>query len=62
MARSPEQAAARARNQVRRALADLAMRRGSLHADWEATLASVAKRELDPISAAERLLEEEGGA
>jgi LAO/AO transport system kinase len=57
-ARSPEQAAARARNQVRRALADLAMSRGSRHADWEATLASVASRELDPISAAERLLGE----
>jgi len=58
-ARSPEQAAIRARNQVRRALADLAMSRGSRHADWEATLASVANRELDPISAAERLLGED---
>jgi LAO/AO transport system kinase len=57
-ARSPEQAAARARTQVRRALADLAMDRGLRHADWEATLASVANRELDPISAAERLLGE----
>jgi LAO/AO transport system kinase len=61
-ARSPEQAAARARNQVRRALADLAMSRGSRHADWEATLASVANRELDPISAAERLLGEKRDA
>jgi LAO/AO transport system kinase len=59
VARSPEQAAARARSQVRRALADLATRRGSQHADWDATVASVAKRELDPISAAERLLGEE---
>jgi LAO/AO transport system kinase len=58
-ARSPVQAAARARNQVRRALADLAMSRGSRHADWEATLASVANRELDPITAAERLLGED---
>ena len=61
-ARSPEQATARARNQVRRALADLATSRGSGHADWEATLASVANRDLDPISAAERLLGEEGEA
>jgi LAO/AO transport system kinase len=61
-ARSPEQAAIRARNQVRRALSDLATSRGSRHADWEATLASVANRELDPISAAERLLGEEGEA
>ena len=58
-ARSPEQAAARARNQLRRALADLAMSRGSRHADWDATVASVANRELDPISAAERLLPED---
>ena len=55
-ARAPEQAVARARNQVRRALADLATSRGSRHPDWEATLQSVAERELDPISAAERLL------
>ncbi len=55
-ARSPEQASARARKQVRRALADLAMGRGSQHADWEATVQSVASRELDPITAAEQLL------
>lgn len=58
-ARSPEQAAARAGNQVRRALADLAITRGSLQADWDATVASVAKRELDPITAAERLMRED---
>ena len=55
-ARSPEQAAIRARNQLRRALADLATSRASRHADWEETVASVANREVDPISAAERLL------
>jgi hypothetical protein len=43
---------------VRRALADLAMGRGSGHADWQAIIQSVANRELDPISAAERLLGE----
>jgi LAO/AO transport system kinase len=58
-ARSPEQAAARARNQVRHALADLATRRASRHAAWDETLRSVANRELDPISAAERLLDED---
>ncbi len=58
-ARSPEQATARARNHVRRALADLAIGRGSNHADWEAIVQSVASRELDPITAAERLLAED---
>jgi LAO/AO transport system kinase len=61
-ARSPQQAIARARNQVRRALADLAMSRGSQHADWQAILQSVANRELDAISAAERLLGRDGDA
>ena len=56
VARSPEQAAARAREQVRRALADGALRRASRQPAWEATLQAVADRELDPISAAERLL------
>jgi LAO/AO transport system kinase len=59
-ARTPGEAMARARNQVRRALADLAMARGLRHADWEATVQSVADRELDPISAASRLLGEDG--
>ena len=58
-ARSPEQAAARARNQLRRALADLAIGRGSRHPAWEATLEAVASRDLDPISGAERLLGKE---
>ena len=58
-ASSPEQATARARNQVRRALADLALRRAGRHAAFDATLAAVANRELDPISAAERLLGED---
>ncbi len=58
-ARTPEEAAARARNQVRRALADLAMRRASRHPAWSDTLQSVADRTLDPITAAERLLGED---
>jgi LAO/AO transport system kinase len=57
-ARSPDQARDRARNQVRRALSEAAWRSAEGRPDWEATLQSVADRELDPISAAERLLEE----
>ncbi|MEO8251404.1 MAG: methylmalonyl Co-A mutase-associated GTPase MeaB [Chloroflexota bacterium] len=55
-ARSPLQATARAQNQLRRALADLALRRASHDGDWEDVVQSVAKRDVDPISAAERLL------
>jgi LAO/AO transport system kinase len=57
-ARSPDQARDRARNQVRRALSEAAWRSAEGRPDWEATVQSVADRELDPISAAERLLEE----
>jgi LAO/AO transport system kinase len=55
-ANQPEQARERARNQVRRALADLAQRRATTNVDWEATVQAVADRELDPITGAERLL------
>ena len=58
-ARTPEQATARARNQLRRALADLAMTRASGSAAWDATVQAVASREVDPIRAAERLLGKE---
>ena len=57
-ARSPIAARDRAANQVRRALADLAARRAADHGHWEETLRAVADRELDPLTAAERLLEE----
>jgi LAO/AO transport system kinase len=57
-ARSPDQARDRARNQVRRALSEAAWRSAEGRPDWEATLQSVADRELDPISAAKRLLDE----
>lgn len=60
VARSPDATAARARNQVRRALGDLALGRARASSTWEATIESVASRQLDPISAAERLLAEEG--
>ncbi|HET7082128.1 MAG TPA: methylmalonyl Co-A mutase-associated GTPase MeaB [Candidatus Limnocylindria bacterium] len=62
VARSPDAATARARNQVRRALGDLALRRAGASSTWEATIESVASRQLDPITAAERLLGEEGKA
>jgi LAO/AO transport system kinase len=57
-ARSPDQARARAGNQVRRALADAAWRSAEASPDWEATVQSVADRDLDPITAAEQLLED----
>jgi LAO/AO transport system kinase len=57
--RSPEAAAARARNHVSRALADLAIRRASSRTAWDATIRAVADRDLDPISAAEQLLDDE---
>jgi hypothetical protein len=41
---------------VRRALADLAARRAMDAQAWEAIVRSVADRELDPMTAAERLL------
>ena len=55
-ARSPLAARERAASQVRRALADLAARQAASDASWEATVQAVADRELDPMTAAERLL------
>ena len=54
-ARSPELARDRARAQVRRALADDAVRRAEARADWPELVEAVAGRRLDPITAAERL-------
>jgi LAO/AO transport system kinase len=56
-ARTPIAARDRAAHQVRRALADLAARRAADHGGWEETLRSVADRDLDPMTAAERLLD-----
>ena len=56
-ARQPIEARDRAAHQVRRALADLAARRAAASAAWDATLDAVADRELDPMTAAERLLD-----
>ncbi|PZR64962.1 MAG: methylmalonyl Co-A mutase-associated GTPase MeaB [Chloroflexi bacterium] len=55
-ARSPEQSRARAVNQLRRALAELAQRRAVAHGAWLTSVEAVAERRLDPITAAERLL------
>jgi putative protein kinase ArgK-like GTPase of G3E family len=56
-ARSPMEARERAANQVRRALADLAAGRAAGSPEWEATLDAIANRTLDPLTAAERLLD-----
>jgi LAO/AO transport system kinase len=55
-ASQPDHARARATNQLRRALADLALQRAITNGNWEATVQGIADRELDPISAAETLL------
>lgn len=59
-ARTPEQAQDRATRQVRRALADLAAQRAAEDPRWQSTLDAVAARDLDPLTAAERLLERRG--
>jgi LAO/AO transport system kinase len=56
-ARTPIEARERAANQLRRALADLAAGRAAESAEWESTLDAVAERSLDPLTAAERLLD-----
>jgi len=56
-ARTPLAARERASNQVRRALADRAATRAAASADWEELIGAVADRRLDPLTAAERLLE-----
>ena len=56
VAREPLAQRERAVNQVRRALADLSAQRAAGSPDWDATVDAVAVRELDPITAASRLL------
>ncbi|MGH2402666.1 MAG: methylmalonyl Co-A mutase-associated GTPase MeaB, partial [Candidatus Limnocylindria bacterium] len=57
-ARTPIEARERAAHQVRRALADLAAQRAATDgAAWDEAIAAVANRALDPVTAAERLLE-----
>jgi LAO/AO transport system kinase len=57
IAREPLAAHERASNQVRRAIADLAARRAATSPAWDATVDAVVERELDPMTAAERLLD-----
>ena len=56
-ARQPIAARERAEHQVRRALADLAAQRAAAADAWGSTVEAVARRELDPVTAAERLLD-----
>jgi GTPase len=56
VARQPDQARARARGQLRRALGDAAVRRAAASTDWDAVVEAVAERQLDPLTAAERLM------
>lgn len=56
VARTAAQARQRARNQVARALSDLAVQRARASAAWDSTLDAVAVHDLDPLTAAERLL------
>jgi LAO/AO transport system kinase len=55
-ARAPELARERAANQVRRALASLAVSRAEGLPSWDDTVRAVADRALDPVTAAERLI------
>jgi len=56
-ARTPLAARERASSQVRRALAALAAERAVASPDWEDAVRAVADRELDPLIAAEQLLD-----
>ncbi|HUF06603.1 MAG TPA: methylmalonyl Co-A mutase-associated GTPase MeaB [Candidatus Binatia bacterium] len=56
-AREPMAARDRAAHQVRRAFADLAARRAESDPSWDETVQAVADRALDPVTAAERLIE-----
>ncbi len=57
VSREPLAAHERASNQVRRALADLASQRAAASPAWGTTVDAVANRTLDPVTAAERLLD-----
>jgi LAO/AO transport system kinase len=56
-AREPLAARDRAAHQVRRAIAALATERAGTNHDWEETVRAVAEREVDPLTAAERLMD-----
>ncbi len=56
-ARQPIAAHDRAAHQVRRAMAELVVSRAAERPDWDSILDAVAGRDLDPLTAAERLLD-----
>jgi LAO/AO transport system kinase len=56
VAREPDRARERAAGQLRRALGDAATRRAASSPEWAETVDAIASRELDPATAAERLL------
>jgi LAO/AO transport system kinase len=56
LARAPGQATSRARQQLRRAVGELAARHAALRPEWESMVEQVASRQVDPLTAAERLL------
>lgn len=55
-ARAPQLATQRARNQLRRAAAEIGVRAATAHPDWDKLVEAVAERRVDPVTAAERLL------
>jgi LAO/AO transport system kinase len=58
-ARSPEAMRIRAGHQLQRSVAELAVRRAAANPAWNETLQAVADHELDPITAARRLMGED---
>ena len=56
-ARSPDQAQARARNQLLRAISERSRRNAEGQPEWDSIVKDVAEHRIDPISAADRLLE-----
>lgn len=57
-AHAPAQARERSRNQLRRAVSDLALRRAEADPRWAELLDRLAAREVDPLTAAERFFAE----
>jgi len=56
-ARSPDQARVRARNQLLRAVIERSRRRVEGHVEWDSTVNEIAEHRIDPITAADRLLD-----
>jgi LAO/AO transport system kinase len=59
-ANQPEQARTRAANQLRRAIVDVSLRRATGSSGWEKTMQEVADRSTDPMTAAQRLMDDSG--